>query len=207
MGYFITFEGVEGCGKSTQAKLLAEHLKKKGYNVLLTREPGGPKISEQIRTILLNAENTEMLPETELLLYMASRSQHTGEWILPALSNDFIVISDRYYDSTIAYQGAARSIDMDVIKRITDYATYGLTPDITFLIDIPAELGLSRIAPDEADRLEKESIEFHKKVRNGFLLLSKLQSKRFFVINGQNSIKDISDIIKEEINKKIKEKL
>ena len=207
MGYFITFEGVEGCGKSTQAKLLAEYLKQKGYKVLLTREPGGPKISEKIRDILLDADNKEMLPETELLLYMASRSQHTGEWIIPALSKDFIVISDRYYDSTIAYQGAARSINLDVIKRITDYATYGLTPDITFLIDIPAELGLSRIAPNEADRLEKESLDFHKKVRNGFLSLSKQQRERFFVINGEKSIKDISDIIVNEINKKIKEKL
>ncbi len=206
MGLFITFEGIEGCGKSTQAKLLSEYLKKNGYEVLLTREPGGPKISEEIREILLNPNNKEMLPETELLLYMASRSQHTGEWIIPALRKDKIVISDRYYDSTIAYQGAARNIDYNIIKTITKYATFGLIPDITFLIDTPAEIGLSRIQPEEADRLEQESLEFHKRVRNGFLKLSQEENKRFFVINGQLSIKDINMIITKKIKELLKEK-
>ena len=206
MGLFITFEGIEGCGKSTQAKLLSEYLKKNGYEVLLTREPGGPKISEEIRKILLNPNNKEMLPETELLLYMASRSQHTGEWIIPALQKDKIVISDRYYDSTIAYQGAARNIDYNIIKTITKYATFGLIPDITFLIDTPAEIGLSRIQPEEADRLEQESLEFHKRVRNGFLKLSQEENKRFFVINGQLSIKDINMIITKKIKELLKEK-
>ena len=128
---FITFEGVEGCGKSTQAKMLKEYLENIGKKVLLTREPGGPKISEDIRNILLDRNNHEMLPEKEMLLYMASRSQHTGEWIIPALEKGTFVISDRYYDSTIAYQGAARKIDRNIIDTITKYATFGLVPDLT----------------------------------------------------------------------------
>ncbi len=198
---FITFEGIEGCGKSTQAKMLAEYLKNKGFEVLLTREPGGPKISEKIRAILLDTDNKEMLPETELLLYMASRSQHTGEWIIPALKQNKIVISDRYYDSTIAYQGAARNIDLNIIKTITKYATYGLTPDITFLIDTPAEIGLSRIAKDVADRLEQESLEFHKKVRNGFLELAKKENERFLVLDGTKTISEINRLIIKKIDK------
>ena len=199
MEYFITFEGIEGCGKSTQAKLLADYLTNNGYEVLLTREPGGPQISEKIRKILLDAENKEMLPETELLLYMASRSQHTGEWIIPALKAKKIVISDRYYDSTIAYQGAARNIDLNIIKSITKYATYGLVPNLTILIDTPAEIGLSRIKKDEADRLEQESLAFHKKVRQGFLNLAKREKERFFVIDGKLSIKEINEMIIKKI--------
>jgi len=196
-GKFITFEGTEGCGKTTQAELLADFFRQKGYDVLLTREPGGPKISESIRNILLNKENIEMLPETEMLLYMASRSQHTGEWILPALKAGNIVISDRYYDSTIAYQGAAREIDMNIIDTIRHYATFGLVPDITFLIDISVTKGLSRIKREDADRLEQESLEFHTKVREGFLKIAEIE-KRYSVINGNNSIEEIhKDIIKK----------
>ncbi len=207
MGYFITFEGIEGCGKSTQAKLLAEYLKNRGYDVLLTREPGGPKISEQIRKILLDANNKEMLPETELLLYMASRSQHTGQWIIPALKENKIVISDRYYDSTIAYQGAARNINFKIIKTITKYATYGLSPDITFLIDTPAKIGLSRIEKGKEDRLEQESLDFHKKVRKGFLDLAQKESDRFFIIDGTLSIEEIHELIIKKINIKLEVKL
>jgi len=195
-GLFITFEGTEGCGKTTQAELLADFFRQKGYEILLTREPGGPKISENIRTILLNKDNVEMLPETEMLLYMASRSQHTGEWILPALKAGKIVISDRYYDSTIAYQGAARKIDRNIIDTIRKYATFGLVPDLTFLVDLPAAVGLSRIKKEDADRLEQESLEFHTKVREGFLKIAKEES-RYYIINGNNSIEEINkDILK-----------
>ena len=196
---FITFEGIEGCGKSTQAKLLEEYLRKNNFEVLLTREPGGPKISEQIRSILLSPENAEMLPETELLLYMASRSQHTGEWILPALKQNKFVISDRYYDSTIAYQGAARKIDLNIITTIRKYATFGLEPDLTFLIDLPAEVGLSRIQKEKADRLEQESLSFHKKVRKGFLKISELYKKRYCIIDGKMGIEEIHAKIKKEL--------
>lgn len=196
-GLFITFEGIEGCGKSTQAKLLREYLEKKGYNVFLTREPGGPKISEEIRNLLLSTKNKEMLPETEVLLYMASRSQHTGEWIIPALEKGKMVISDRYYDSTLAYQGAARKIDIKLIDTITKFATFGLKPDITFLVDLPVEIGLSRISKQDADRLEMESIEFHKKVRVGFIEIAKREKKRYIIVDGTESVEKIhSKIVK-----------
>lgn len=202
-GKFITFEGIEGCGKSTQAKLLGQYFTDLGYSVLQTREPGGPKISEGIRQVLLSTDNIEMLPETEMLLYMASRSQHTGQWIIPALKRGELVISDRFYDSTIAYQGAARNIDLGIIDTIREYATYGLVPDITVLIDLPAEIGLARISHREIDRLEQESVSFHQKVRQGFLALSEKNKERFLVVNGDQSVEKIY----AEIIKKVKQKL
>jgi len=202
---FITFEGIEGCGKSTQARMLKGFLIKEGKRVFLTREPGGPKISEEIREILLSVDNKEMLPQTEVLLYMASRSQHTGEWIIPELEKGKVVISDRYYDSTFAYQGAARKINGKLIDTIRRYATFGLVPDITFLVDLPEEIGLSRILAKDADRLEQESIEFHKRVRDGFLDLADKEPDRFFVLDGKKNIDEIHHevivIIKKELNK------
>ncbi len=203
-GLFITFEGIEGCGKSTQAKLLRKYLKKKGWSVFLTREPGGPKISEEIRELLLSTDNKEMLPETEVLLYMASRSQHTGEWIIPALQKGKMVISDRYYDSTLAYQGAARRIDIKLIDTITKFATFGLKPDITFLVDLPAEIGLSRISKQDADRLEMESIEFHKKVRVGFIEIAKREKERYIIVDGTKSVEEIHNEIMKIMEVKLR---
>jgi dTMP kinase len=203
-GLFITFEGIEGCGKSTQAKLLKEYLEEKGWSVFLTREPGGPKISEAIRKLLLSTENKEMLPETEVLLYMASRSQHTGEWIIPALQKGKMVISDRYYDSTLAYQGAARRIDIKLIDTITKFATFGIKPDITFLVDLPAEIGLSRISKQDADRLEMESIEFHKKVRKGFIEIAKREKKRYIIVDGTKSVEEIHNEIMKIMEDKLR---
>jgi len=188
---FITFEGIEGCGKSTQSRLLKEFLEESGVPVMHTREPGGPKISEEIRKILLSNDNAEMVPETELLLYMASRSQHTAEWIIPALDEGKLVISDRYYDSTLAYQGAARKLDRSIIDVITKFATYNLVPDLTILIDLPAEKGLSRIHVDVADRLESESMDFHRKVREGFLDLANEEKERYLIVDGTGSIDEI----------------
>lgn len=202
-GIFITFEGIEGCGKSTQAKLLAEYLQKRGIEVLSTREPGGPKISEEIREILLSNANDEMIPRTEVLLYMASRSQHTGEWIIPALKSGKIVISDRYFDSTIAYQGAARKIERKIIDTLTTFATFGLKPDITFLVDLPVEVGLSRIEQNNADRLERESLDFHRKVRAGFLKIAEQEKDRYIILNGADTVNEIH----REIIKKIDEKI
>jgi dTMP kinase len=199
-GLFITFEGIEGCGKSTQAMLLAEYLQEEGEEVFLTREPGGPLISEKIRHILLDRSHTAMLPETELLLYSASRSQHTGEWIIPLLESGNIVISERFYDSTRAYQGAARQIESKMIDILCRFAAFNLVPDITFLIDLPVEMGLSRIKPDEADRLERESLEFHEQVRQGFLELAH-KEKRIVLINGQNSIDEINRNVIDEYKK------
>ena len=200
---FITFEGIEGCGKSTQARMLKEFLIKEGKSVFLTREPGGPKIAEDIREMLLSVNNKEMLPQTEVLLYMASRSQHTGEWIIPELEKGKIVISDRYYDSTFAYQGAARKIDGKLIDTIRRYATFGLVPDITFLVDLPEEIGLSRILKKDADRLEQESMEFHKRVREGFLDLAKKEPERFVVLDGRKSIDEIHQDVINVLNKEL----
>ncbi len=196
-GFFITFEGVEGCGKSTQALLLANALRELGHEVLLTREPGGPVISEVIRKILLDPQYFEMLPETEMLLYMASRSQHTGEWILPALKEGKIVISDRYYDSTIAYQGAARDLDYSIIETITHFATYNTDPDLTFLIDIPVEVGMKRIKSRKLDRLELEDVDFHVKVREQYLFIATKYHSRYIVIDGDDLVDSIHQKILE----------
>ncbi|MCD6102282.1 MAG: dTMP kinase [Candidatus Cloacimonetes bacterium] len=195
-GIFITFEGIEGCGKTTQAKLLAEELRIQDCKVLFTREPGGPRISEKIRDILLNKEFTEMHRLTEVFLYMASRSQHTIEWILPALKKGIIVICDRYYDSTYAYQGAAREISYKDIDFINKIATGGLKPDITFVLDLPVEIGLARVQntvdPSKGiDRLERENIKFHQKVREGYLELAKAEKDRIIVLDGQEKVEII----------------
>ena len=196
---FITFEGIEGCGKSTQAGLLHERLTSMGHEVFFTREPGGTKISEQIRTIILNPENSEMTFQTELLLYLAARAQHTSESILPALKFGKIVICDRYIDSTYAYQGAARDIDIDTVKSFNNFATSSLIPDITFILDIPVKLSILRISKKKLDRLEQESETFHRKVRDGFLNLSK-ENNRYVVINGDDDIQNlhqkIFDVVK-----------
>lgn len=183
-GLFITFEGIEGSGKSTQMGLLAEKLEQLGLPCLLTREPGGPPIAEHIRQLLLDPQHSEMLPETELLLYNASRVQHTGEWILPALRLGKIVLCDRYYDSTFAYQGAARSQNLEFIRLLTAFATFNTVPDITFLIDLPVETGFSRIHDRQLDRLEQEDRSFHERVRSQYLTLSREHQDRFVVLDG-----------------------
>ncbi|MDD4223670.1 MAG: dTMP kinase [Candidatus Cloacimonetes bacterium] len=186
-GLFITFEGIEGSGKSTQMVLLGQKLSERGLPVLLSREPGGPPISEAIRALLLDPQRGEMLPQTELLLYAASRVQHTGELILPALKEGRIVICDRYYDSTFAYQGAARSQDMDFIRLLTSFATFNTVPDLTFLIDLPVSEGLARINGRQLDRLEQEDISFHEQVRTQYLELAKTHTDRFVVLDGSLS--------------------
>ena len=185
-GLFITFEGIEGSGKTTQIIMLVEVLKAKGIPYVTTREPGGTKISEAIRDLLLNPEFMEMKPETELQLYCASRAQHTAELILPALEEGKIVISDRYFDSTYAYQGAARELDEEVINVLTRFSTYGRNPDLTFLLDLPVEVGLARIKNRNLDRLEQETLSFHEKVRRQFLSIANKYPSRYIVLNGES---------------------
>lgn len=204
-GIFITFEGIEGCGKSTQVELLKDYLENEGMQVILTREPGGTEISERIRDLLLDPTHKEMLPETEVLLYAASRSQHTGQKIIPAIESGKVVISDRYYDSTIAYQGAARQIDETSIKFLCEFAAFRNEPDLTFLIDVAVETGLGRIDPELADRLEQESMDFHRRVRKGFLDLAAKHS-RIIIIDGQKSINEINGLIIEKVKEYIKER-
>lgn len=181
-GYFITFEGAEGSGKSTQVKLLGEYLKSKNMDYICTREPGGVKISEQIRDILLNPENTAMSDLTEFLLYSAARSQHVFEKIKPAINDGKIVISDRFSFASFAYQGYGRGLDLNMIFDITNTATFGLEPDIIFLLDIDPEIGVEKAkiksqkifnTSSGGDRLENEDISFHNKVRDGYLELAK----------------------------------
>ncbi len=183
-GKFITFEGIEGSGKSTQVKMLVQYFEEHGLPYLSTREPGGTAIAEAIRKILLDPLCSEMLPETELLLYNASRVQHTGELILPALAQGKIVICDRYYDSTYAYQGAARKLDFSIIDTLTAYATFNTVPDLTILLDIPVEQGLARIKGRSLDRLEQEDVSFHQRVREQFLFIAKKHESRYLVLDG-----------------------
>lgn len=202
-GLFITFEGIEGSGKSTQMELLAKKLTELGLPVLLTREPGGPPISERIRDILLDTLHGEMLPETELLLYSASRSQHTGQWILPALKEGRIVLCDRYFDSSLAYQGAARFQDLDFIRLLSRYATFNTVPDLTFLLDLPVAEGLARINGRQLDRLEREDADFHARVRDQYLALAKEEPHRFVVLDGSLTPNQIQAEIQKTVLTKL----
>lgn len=204
MGKFITFEGIEGSGKSTQIRILADALKLRGKTVVTTREPGGTPIGEKIRQVLLNAEFKNMEPMTELLLYAAGRCQHVNEIIRPALEAGKIVLCDRYADATGAYQGAARRIDPKWLKILHQLAAGDLQPDRTLLLDCPVETGLQRIEnrqaeiPGLGDRLEQEKIEFHKRVRQGYLKIAKGQPQRVKVMDALGEVHAIHEKILEE---------
>ena len=194
-GKFITLEGSEGSGKSTQAGLILDYLKSKKVPVMLLREPGGVKISENIRKLLLDVHNTGMGDECETLLYMAARAQMVKEILEPQLKAGKIVLCDRFLDSTIAYQGYGNGIDIKTIVQLGLFATKGFAPDLTILFDIHPEKGLSR-AGDKKDRIESRPLEYHNRVRNGYLDLSKQYPARLKVIN--------VDAAKEEIFKRVK---
>ncbi len=184
-GLFITLEGPEGSGKSTQARLLAGFLQGAGHDVLLTREPGGTRIGDQIRACLHDVANVEMTPETELLLYSASRAQLVREQIRPALAAGQIVVCDRFADSTLAYQGYGRGLDLVALRQITTFATGGLWPDLTLLLDIDVEQGLGRRAEggQEMNRLDREAVAFHRRVREGFHRLAAADPARWLVLD------------------------
>ena len=183
---FITIEGPEGSGKTTATNRVVEELIKRGYDVVRTREPGGTPIAEQIRNVILDKQNTAMDSRAEALLYAAARRQHLVEKIWPATKEGKLVICDRYIDSSLAYQGGARGLGIQEIIDINMFATDNTWPDLTILFDIEPEIGLARIAKNadrEVNRLDLEKIEFHKKVRETFLLLAKKQPERFIVID------------------------
>lgn len=180
-GKFITFEGSEGCGKSTQSKLLYAYLKKKGLPVVFLREPGGVKISEKIRGILLDKKNIRMSAACETLLYMAARSQIVEELIKPALAKGKIVICDRFLDSTVVYQGYGLGIDIKAIKFIGKIATLGVSPDLTILLDLPVEKGLIHRKNSE-DRIEMRPLKYHQRVRNGYLKLAAQDGRRIKIV-------------------------
>ncbi len=189
---FITFEGIEGCGKSTQSKLLAEFFQKRNIQTVLTREPGGTKVAEEIRKILVNGDVNKMDGITETLLNFAARRDHVEDLIKPALKEKKIVISDRFFDSTLAYQGYGYEGDLENIKRIQESSIGNFAPDITFLIDIDVDITMQRIQNrEDNNRYEDMSLYFHKRVKNGFDDISKINKNRFRVINGKKSIKEI----------------
>lgn len=195
-GLFVTFEGVEGCGKSTQIRLLEQRLREEGHKVLVTREPGGNPIAEAIREILLDPENMAMGPTAELLLYAAARAQHVHQTIRPALEEGAIVLCDRFADSTTAYQGAARGIPEATLQQLHELATGGLKPDITFLLDIPVEAGLERTRQrGRADRIEQESLEFHERVRQGFLKIADQEPERVQILDASESVDTVAESI------------
>lgn len=197
-GHFITFEGPEGAGKTTQVQKMAEIFRAAGREVIVTREPGGTEISTQIRRILLAAENKAMTSRTELLLYAADRAQHVDEKIRPALERGAVVLCDRYVDSTIAYQGFGRGLDLELIRELCRIATAGLMPVLTVLVDLPPEVGMARAVArgsadtgGEKDRIEAEAMDFHHRVREGFLSLAGEEPARVQIVNGDQTIEEI----------------
>jgi dTMP kinase len=209
-GKFVTFEGPDGAGKTTQMKMLGEKLTSEGIAVSYTREPGGTKISEEIRKLLLDPSNKEMVFRTETLLYAAARAQHVEEFIRPEVAAGKFVLCDRFTDSTIAYQGYGRGIDLGFLERLNQMATAGVLPDMTFILDIDPGQGINRIIEKRSvvtgegkDRIELENINFHNRVRTGFLELAQRDRVRCKVINGANGQAEIHN----EIYRLVKEVL
>ena len=202
-GKFITFEGSEGCGKSTQSKMLLDYLQKKKLLAKLFREPGGVLISEKIRTILLDKANTAMNKECETLLYMAARAQLVEEVVIPELKAGTILLCDRFLDSTIAYQGYGCGVDIKAISTIGKFATKGIQPDLTFFLDLDTEEGLRRRG-SERDRIELRSLEYHNCVRAGYREIASKDPKRVIVIDGTKSKEDIFHVVKENVEKLLK---
>lgn len=194
-GLFITFEGIDGCGKSTQLNLLADYLKAKGLEVIITREPGAVGLGEKLREILLNYEG-EVSSNCEAFLFLADRAQHIDTLVKPAIEAGKIVLCDRHTDSTIAYQGYGRGVDLEQIKMLNKLATSGLKPDLTFIFDIDMETSQERVGKNK-DRMESAGLEFHKRVKNGFLEIAKAEPERVKVLSGQDSIENIFKEVKE----------
>ena len=202
-GLFITFEGGEGCGKSTQIAALKARLEAIGKTVVQTREPGGTALGESVRSLLQHDDAGQgMSPEAELLLFAASRAQHVRELIAPAIAQGQIVLCDRFLDSTTVYQGVARAIDSKKVDTINQFAIGDTKPDLTILIDLPPETGLARVharSDGQLDRMEKEAIEFFQAVRQGYLDLAKSEPKRFLVLDGSQSIEDLETQIWQRV--------
>ena len=213
LGLFLTFEGPDGSGKSTQARLLAERLRRDGYPVLETVEPGGTHIGQQIRRILLDPANRELRPIPELLLMFAARAQNVEQAVLPALAEGKIVLSDRFTDSSIAYQGAGRGLGWDTVLKVDSIACHGLAPDLTLCIDIDTETGLARAhsrnrqnADQSEARIDQQAVEFHHKVRAAYHELARQAPERFRLIDGHASPEEIAEKVWEEVAQVIMKK-
>ena len=199
-GIIISFEGPDGAGKTTVLEQVLPVLQEKGYDIVTTREPGGVEIAERIREVILDVNHVAMDSKTELLLYMAARRQHYVEKVLPALEDGKVVLIDRFIDSSIAYQGAGRGLDKDIITRLNDFATDGRKPDLTLYFDVESEIGLARIAKNaerEVNRLDLEKLDMHKRVREGYLALTE-QEKRIVTIDASRELAEAGfDIMKQ----------
>lgn len=199
MGFFITFEGIEGCGKTTQIKMAGEYLSSKHIPFIITEEPGGVPLGLEIRKILLNESSFAICAESEVFLFSAARSQHVRDVILPTLKENKIVLCDRFSDATIAYQGFGRGLDIHFIQKINETSTGKLKPDMTLLFDAPVEVGLKRAlrrisrfeGVSKEDRFEREDLIFHEKVRGGYLSLARNEPERFKIIDGTKSIDEV----------------
>lgn len=203
-GIFITFEGIEGSGKSTQLSMLNKWLTNHDYDVVATREPGGTKIGEKIRELLRSGSKDDVFsPRTELMLFEASRAQHMEEIVLPALNNGKIVLCDRFFDSTTVYQGVARAIDTDIVHILNDFSSFEKKPDLTIILDIGVDESMNRLIKREIskDRIEQEDRKFFENVRNGYLGLAQ-NNERFFVIDGTGDANSIQQKIRDELSKR-----
>ena len=196
---FVTFEGSEGSGKSTQLRLLVEYLQAQGREIVVTREPGGTQIGEQIRDILHDVANTAMTSEAEILLYSAARAQLVREVIRPALAAGKLVLSDRYYDSTYAYQGYGRGLDLTMLRHVTQLATGGLKPDLTIFFDLSVERGLARrvAGGDEMNRMDQQQMAFYERVYAGYQELVTAEPERWHVVNGDRPVGAIQAEVRE----------
>ncbi len=197
-GLFITLEGPDGSGKTTQARWLAEWLTAQGYPLLTTREPGGTRIGEAIRAVVHDCAHIEMAPQAEILLYSASRAQHVAEVIRPALAAGKLVLCDRYFDSTYAYQGYGRGLPLATLRVITEFAVQGLLPDLTLYLDVAPEIGLQRRARGggELNRLDREALAFHERVRAGYLELAAAEPARWRIIDANRSPEDVQHTLR-----------
>jgi dTMP kinase len=206
-GLFITFEGPDGCGKTTQLRQAAAWMLELGLPILSTREPGGTRIGEQIRNVLHDQRHVEMSSQAEILLYSASRAQHVAEVILPALHDGKIVLCDRYADSTYAYQGYGRGLDLHDLRRITAFATQNLTPDFTLYLDVLPEVGLQRREQSggELNRLDREALAFHQRVRQGYLELVAQEPARWRLIDASGSIHEVQILVRQVLQENLKE--
>jgi len=206
-GVLITFEGVEGSGKSTQAERLAKHLAALGVPCLVSREPGGTEIGEAIRSILLDPKNQKMNGLTELYLYLASRSQHVREKVMPALEAGKVVILDRFGDSSLAYQGAGRELGEKPVARLNKLATADLRPNLTVLVDVPVNVGQGRKASGVLDRLERERVEFHERVRQGYLRVARRAPGRFKIVDGTLPADELERLVFSHVEETLKRKV
>jgi dTMP kinase len=208
---FVTFEGIDGTGKTTQLKALESHLRARGRSCVITREPGGTPLGDSLRQVLLEAGKQPIATATELFLYLADRAQHVQDVIVPGLNAGSLVLCDRYTDSTLAYQGYGRGIDLKLLRQLNEFADNGVRPDLTFLLDCPVAVGLSRTAERQQntagagreDRFEREELDFHERVRAGFLEIARAEARRFRVINAERSAEEVAREIRQTMDREL----